>query len=70
MSRIAALQPPYAPELHQQFDQIMRGAPPLMLFRIIAGNARAWEKFRPAACSTAGRYRCGTAKSSSTGPAR
>src|SRR5689334_15282078 len=24
----------------------MRGAPPLMLFRIIAGNARAWEKFR------------------------
>jgi len=24
----------------------MRGAPPLMLFRVIAGNARAWEKFR------------------------
>ena len=46
MSRIAALQPPYAPELQQQFDRIMRGAPPLMLFRVIAGNARAWEKFR------------------------
>jgi alkylhydroperoxidase family enzyme len=46
MSRIAALQPPYAPELQQQFDRIMRGAPPLMLFRVVAGNARAWEKFR------------------------
>jgi alkylhydroperoxidase family enzyme len=46
MSRIAPLQPPYAPELAGQFDRIMRGAPPLMLFRVIAGNARAWEKFR------------------------
>jgi alkylhydroperoxidase family enzyme len=24
----------------------MRGAPPLMLFRVAASNARAWEKFR------------------------
>jgi alkylhydroperoxidase family enzyme len=24
----------------------MRGAPPLMLFRVIAGNPRAWDKFR------------------------
>ena len=46
MSRLAALQPPYAPELQQQFDRIMRGAPPLMLFRVLAGNPRAWEKFR------------------------
>jgi alkylhydroperoxidase family enzyme len=46
MSRIAPLEPPYAPEIQQQFDRIMRGAPPLMLFRVIAGNARAWEKFR------------------------
>jgi alkylhydroperoxidase family enzyme len=46
MSRLAALRPPYAPELQQQFDRIMRGAPPLMLFRVLAGNARAWEKFR------------------------
>jgi len=45
MSRIAPLEPPYAPEIQQQFDRIMRGAPPLMLFRVIAGNARAWEKF-------------------------
>jgi alkylhydroperoxidase family enzyme len=46
MSRIAPLQPPYQPEIQEQFDRIMRGAPPLMLFRTIAGNARAWEKFR------------------------
>jgi alkylhydroperoxidase family enzyme len=46
MSRIAPLQPPYAPEIQGQFDRIMRGASPLMLFRVIAGNARAWEKFR------------------------
>ncbi len=31
--RIAPLQPPYAPEIQQQFDRIMRGAPPLVLFR-------------------------------------
>jgi alkylhydroperoxidase family enzyme len=46
MSRIAPLQPPYAPDIQDQFDRIMRGAPPLVLFRVIAGNARAWEKFR------------------------
>lgn len=46
MSRIAPLEPPYDIEIQQQFDRIMRGAPPLMLFRVVAGNARAWEKFR------------------------
>ena len=46
MSRIAPLEPPYATEISEQFDRIMRGAPPLMLFRVVAGNARAWEKFR------------------------
>ena len=46
MSRIAPLEPPYAPEIHEQFDRIMKGAPPLVLFRTIAGSARAWEKFR------------------------
>jgi len=44
--RVAPLQPPYAPEIQQQFDRIMRGAPPLVLFRVMAGNPRAWEKFR------------------------
>src|SRR3954452_18711985 len=46
MSRIAPLEPPYAPEIQAQFDRIMRGAPPLMLFRVVAGHARAWDKFR------------------------
>src|ERR1700733_9524050 len=46
MSRIAPLEPPYPPEIQAQFDAIMRGAPPLTLFRVLAGNARAWEKFR------------------------
>src|SRR6201987_1615033 len=45
-SRVAPLQPPYAPDVQEQFDRIMRGAPPLVLFRVMAGHARAWEKFR------------------------
>jgi alkylhydroperoxidase family enzyme len=48
MSRIAPLEPPYEPEIRGQFDRIMRGAEPLMLFRVVASNARAWEKFRAA----------------------
>lgn len=48
MSRIAPLQPPYASDIQTQFDAIMRGAPPLMLFRVIAGHPRAWSKFRAA----------------------
>jgi alkylhydroperoxidase family enzyme len=43
--RIAPLEPPYSPDIAAQFDRIMHGAPPLMLFRVVAGNARAWEKF-------------------------
>jgi alkylhydroperoxidase family enzyme len=46
MSRIAPLSPPYAPEIADQFDRIMRDAPPLVLFRVMAGQTRAWEKFR------------------------
>jgi alkylhydroperoxidase family enzyme len=46
MSRIAPLSPPYAPDIQEQFDRIMRGAPPLLLFRVMAGHARAWQKFR------------------------
>src|SRR3974390_2875093 len=46
MPRIAPLRPPYQPEIQHQFDRIMRGAPPLVLFRVMAGHARAWEKFR------------------------
>jgi alkylhydroperoxidase family enzyme len=46
VSRIAPLDPPYAPGIQEQFDRIMRGAPPLVLFRVMAGHSRAWEKFR------------------------
>jgi alkylhydroperoxidase family enzyme len=46
VSRIAQLEPPYPPEIQGQFDRIMRGAPPLALFRVVASSARAWEKFR------------------------
>ena len=45
MSRIAPLHQPYVPEIQEQFDRIMRGAPPLMLFRVMAGHTRAWDKF-------------------------
>ena len=69
--RIAPLQPPYAPEIQQQFDRIMRGAPPLVLFRVMAGNARAWEKFRAGSLLDRGPLsRCASARSSSTVPAR
>jgi alkylhydroperoxidase family enzyme len=54
MSRIAPLQPPYDRDIQTQFDLIMRGAPPLTLFRVIAGNARAWEKFRAGSLLDAG----------------
>src|SRR4030081_3561584 len=37
---------PYAAVIHVEVDRIMRGAPPLSLFRVVAGNARAWDKFR------------------------
>ncbi len=46
MSRIAPLEPPYRSDIQEQFDRIMRGAPTLMLFRVMAGHARAWEKLR------------------------
>jgi len=45
MSRIAPLSPPYVPDIQEKFDRIMRGAPPLVLFRVMAGHKRAWEKF-------------------------
>jgi alkylhydroperoxidase family enzyme len=45
MPRVAPLEPPYAPDIQAQFDRIMRGAPPLMLFRVMAAQPRAWQKF-------------------------
>jgi alkylhydroperoxidase family enzyme len=46
MPRIAPLTPPYPADIKEQFDRIMRGAEPLVLFRVMAGHARAWEKLR------------------------
>jgi len=46
MPRIAPLEPPYAADIQQAFDAIMRGAPPLVLFRTLATSERAWRKFR------------------------
>ena len=44
--RIAPLEPPYAADVQADFDAIMRGAPPLILFRVMARNQRTWQKFR------------------------
>jgi len=46
MPRIAPLEPPYAPDVQASFDAVMRGAPPLVLFRTMAASPRAWKKFR------------------------
>lgn len=46
MPRIAPLEPPYPAEVQGHFDAVMRGAPPLVLFRTLAKSPRAWAKFR------------------------
>lgn len=46
MPRIAPLEPPYAAEIQEAFETIMRGAPPLVLFRTLARSPRAWARFR------------------------
>lgn len=43
--RIAPLDPPYPPALQADFDQLMRGAPPLLLFRTVARNPRVLQRF-------------------------
>lgn len=42
--RIAPLDPPYAPELQAGFDKLMRGAPPLTLFRVVGRNPRVLSR--------------------------
>jgi len=42
--RIAPIEPPYPPEIQAEFDKIMRGAPPLLLFRTIARNPRVLQR--------------------------
>lgn len=49
MSRIAPLEPPYPDAIQQDFERIMGpGRPPLVLFRAIATQERAWRKFTAA----------------------
>ena len=42
--RIAPVDPPYSPELQSDFDKLMRGAPPLLLFRTVARNPRVLQR--------------------------
>lgn len=42
--RIAPLQPPYPPAVQADFDKVMRGAPPLMLFRVLGRNPRVLSR--------------------------
>ena len=43
--RIAPIDPPYSREMQAEFDKIMRGAPPLLLFRTVARNPRVLQRF-------------------------
>lgn len=38
--RIKPLDPPYPPDMQADFDKLMRGAPPLTLFRVVGRNPR------------------------------
>ncbi len=42
--RIAPVDPPYSPALQADFDKLMRGAPPLLLFRTMAQNPRVLSR--------------------------
>lgn len=43
--RIAPVDPPYPAGLQADFDKLMRGAPPLLLFRTVARNPRVLQRF-------------------------
>jgi alkylhydroperoxidase family enzyme len=42
---ITPIDPPYPAEIQAEFDKIMRGAPPLLLFRTVARNPRVLQRF-------------------------
>jgi alkylhydroperoxidase family enzyme len=42
--RIAAIAPPYAESVQQDFDKIMRGAPPINIFRTVGRNPRVLSR--------------------------
>jgi len=44
LPRIAPLDPPYPADVQAHFDKLMRGAPPLLLFRTVARNPRVLQR--------------------------
>src|SRR6266516_2423486 len=44
MPRVAPIGPPYPPETQAEFDKLMIGAPPLLLFRTVACNPRVLQR--------------------------
>lgn len=42
--RIAPIDPPYSADIQTAFDTVMRGAPPLTLFRCVANNPRVLQR--------------------------
>ena len=42
--RIKPINPPYTAELQADFDKLMRGLPPLLLFRTVAKNPRVLQR--------------------------
>src|SRR6185369_159423 len=42
--RIPPVDPPYPPEIQADFDKLMRGQPPLALFRTVARNPRVLQR--------------------------
>jgi alkylhydroperoxidase family enzyme len=42
--RIAPIDPPYPQDMQAEFDKLMRGAPPLLLFRTVARNPRVLQR--------------------------
>ncbi len=42
--RIAPIDPPYPLDVQADFDKVMRGAPPLLLFRTVARNPRVLQR--------------------------
>ena len=42
--RVAPIDPPYPPDMQAEFDTLMRGTPPLLLFRTVARNPRVLQR--------------------------
>src|SRR3982751_6380460 len=44
-ARVAPIDPPFPAEMQAEFDKLMGGAPPLLLFRTVARNPRVLQRF-------------------------